>query len=82
MCVCVGGEVLLYSFLGFETEWLDDVYEIQAGVCHFVSAIGCVGQGTGRALPQDTSVRIAENVFGAKRCRLHGLTGLLQFTSP
>jgi len=51
-----------------------------SGRCHFGSAIGCVGQVTGRILPQDTSVRVAENVFGEIRCRLHGLTGLLQFT--
>ena len=71
------------SFLGFETEvarWR--LRNTGRGRCHFGSATGCVEQGTGRVLPQDTSVRVAENVLGAIRCRLYGLTGLLQFTSP
>jgi hypothetical protein len=65
----VGEGGIFNAFLGFETEVARTrVRNTGRGRCHFGSAIGCEGQGMGRFLPQDTSVRVAENVLGAIRC--------------
>ena len=73
----------MYAFLEFEKEVARTrLRNTGRGRCHFGSAIGCEGQGMGRFLLQDTSVRVVENILGAIRCRLHQLNGLIQFTSP